>query len=67
MRMQGTLASKNYTALFQEQRRIARAVSYLSLKLKVLGTISDFDRLAKRGRSFARRRGISQEMVLKND
>ena len=65
--MQTTLNRKNYAALFQAQRRIARAVSDLSLKLRVLGTVADFDRAAKRGRSFARRRGITKAMVRKDD
>lgn len=65
--MQTTFERENYAALFQGQRRIAREVSELSLKLKVLGTIADFDRVARRGRSFARRRGITKAMILKND
>lgn len=62
-----TFANKTFATLLKGQRRIARAVSGLSLKLKVLGTLSDFDSVARRGRSFARRRGITKEKILQDD
>ena len=62
-----TLTRKSYTALLQGQRQIARAVCDLSLKLRVLGTLADFDRVTKRGRGFASRHRITKKMALQDD
>jgi hypothetical protein len=62
-----TVTKNNYTTLLQGQYRIARAVADLSLKFKALGTVSDFDRVTKSGRAFARRRRITKRAVLQDD
>lgn len=65
--MNTTMRTRTYTAIVKEQQRIVRAVSGLSQKLRVLGKLSDFDGMAKKGRLFAKRQGITKRMVLKDD
>jgi len=53
--------------LNQRQGQILEEMRQIKVKMKVLGSLRRFEDLAKKGRRFAKERGISPADVLKND
>ena len=53
--------------LNQRQEKILEDVRQIKAKLRIFGSLRRFEELAKKGRTFARQRGIKQADVLKND
>lgn len=62
-----TISKIEYKKIFQEQKKISQAVTDLVMKFKVLGTLEDFEKLARWGRQFAKKKGLKPSIVLKND
>ncbi|GEM_PF-2711818 len=53
--------------LDQRQTKIFDEVRQIKAKIKILGSLRRFEDLAKKGKGFAKEKGISPADVLKND
>lgn len=51
----------------QRQNLILEEMRQLQTKIKILGSLRRFEDLAKKGRKFAKAKGIKPSDVLKND
>lgn len=56
-----------YQTLRRNQDAIRRELNALKAKIAALGSLARFDELARRGRRFARARGIALADVLRGD
>lgn len=56
-----------YEKLIRNQRELTKRLEQMAAKLKVLGKLEDFEKLAVWGRKFAKEKKISPQDVLAND
>ncbi|MCD6233013.1 hypothetical protein J7J81_01335 [bacterium] len=56
-----------YEKLIRNQRELAKRLEQVVAKLKALGRLEDFEKLALLGRKFAKERGIKPQDVLADD
>jgi hypothetical protein len=62
-----TKIKPNLQTLARGQAKILEELQVLRTKLQFLGSLRKFDELAKKGRGFAKKRGIKSQDVLQND
>ncbi|MBI2623252.1 MAG: hypothetical protein HYW65_01595 [Candidatus Liptonbacteria bacterium] len=62
-----TITRTDYRNLLMEQSLILRELAQVKAKIAVVGSLRKFEALAKRGRKFAKKAGISQSDVLRAD
>ena len=53
--------------LDQRQSQILKEIRQIQAKMRILGSLKRFEDLAKKGRVFAKRKGITPADVLKDD
>jgi hypothetical protein len=57
----------NYRKIAKKQESILREIDQIKIKIRLLGSLGRFKEVARRGRQFAKKSGITQKDVLKND
>lgn len=56
-----------YQNIFETQNVILEELRQIKTKMAILGSLGCFEKLAKSGRQFAKKKGIKLSNVLKND
>jgi len=56
-----------YQQILRTQKAILGELTQLKNKFRLLSSVERFDKLANKGRKFARQRGITRTQVLKDD
>lgn len=56
-----------YTSLLRRQNMMARELEQLKTKMTSLGSLRWFEELTRRGREFAKNKGIKVSDVIQND
>ncbi|MBU2579019.1 hypothetical protein KKA09_02795 [Patescibacteria group bacterium] len=56
-----------YQNIFRTQNIILEELKQLKIKMMILGSLGRFENLTKKGKEFAKRKGIKLSDVLKND
>lgn len=62
-----TKTDQKIEKLEKEQRRLGREVGEMRRKLRIVGGPSKLEALMKKGREFARNKGITKKQVLEDD